>query len=114
MIHHYSLKPTVWHAKPWVFSWDEEAGVVSGRDADIIQDMATWGEISAHPYPWAHTFGPEPLKSKTDMAAIIGWEHELPPDLVGFYPQLPDDGIPEESYEDESGVIVLGREHFRF
>lgn len=110
MIRHYEVQPIVWHAQPWVFDWDEEAGVVTGPDAAIINDMATWGSISAHPCPWAWDFGPEPLKSKTDMAAIIGWEHALPIELVGFYPKLEDDGIPDKSYIDEDGVEVLGRD----
>lgn len=97
-----------------VFDWDDEAGTVDGPDAAVVRDIASWGGISAHPLPWAHEFSAEPLKSKTDMAAIIGWEHRLPPDLEDFYPQLEDDGIPEVTYVNEDGVTVLGRDRILY
>ncbi|GAB4396373.1 MAG: hypothetical protein OHK0048_00860 [Rhodoferax sp.] len=110
MLHHFNLTPTVWHAKSWVFSWDDEAGTVSGPDAAIIEEIASWGGISAHPYPYAHQFSSEPLKNKTDMAAIIGWEHELPPDLQGFYPRPPDNELPEKTHVDANGNVAIGRD----
>lgn len=111
MIHHYNLQPTVWHAKPWVFDWDEESGLVTGRDAELIIAESKMGGAACHPCPaWPHEFSPEPLKSKTDMAAIIGWEHRLPDDLADYYPKLPDDGFPEKTYVDEEGITVIGRD----
>lgn len=87
---HLELAPIVWHAKAWAFDWDEETGTVSGPDAAELLTIASWGGIGAHPVPAAHKFGPEPLKSKTDLAAIIGWRHALPDDLAPFYPQFED------------------------
>lgn len=108
---HYELQPTVWHAKPWVFDWDEESGVVSGKDAHEIIANAELGGAACHPCPmWSHEFSSEPLKNKTDMAAIIGWEHRLPDDLAPFYPKLEDDGFPDETYVDTDGITVIGRD----
>ncbi|OFC39737.1 hypothetical protein BAE30_16850 [Acidithiobacillus caldus] len=114
MIHHFHLKPTVWHAKPWVFSWDDETGAVSGPDAAIIEEIASWGGISAHPYPFAHLFSEKPLQNKTDMAAIIGLEHELPPALVAFYPKPPDEGFPEKTHVDAKGTLVIGKDLIQY
>jgi hypothetical protein len=87
---HYECAPNVWHEKTWVFDWDVDAGTVAGPDAAEILTAASWGGIGAHPAPAAHKFSPEPLKSKTDMAAIVGWRHVLPDDLAPFYPQFED------------------------
>lgn len=108
MIHSFNLKPTVWHAKPLVFSWDDATGELSGRDAALIAEKASHGGISAHPLPWAHEFSAEPLKSTTDMAAIIGWEHEIPSVLAGFYPQPPEDESEEQPSAD--GIQAIGIE----
>jgi hypothetical protein len=111
MIYHFELQPTVWHAKPWIFDWDDEAGEVYGIDSEAIIAEAAMGGASCHPCPmWSHKFSSNPLKSKTDMAAIIGWEHRLPDELVEFYPKLPDDGIPDVSYVNADGISVLGRD----
>jgi hypothetical protein len=97
-----------------VFSWNPETGEVSGPDADLVRTMATWGSVDAHPTPWAWTLGPEPLKSYTDMAAIVGSCWILPPELADHYPQLPDDGIPEFTYVDEEGLMHLGRDKLTY
>lgn len=111
---HYELQPTIWHAKPWVFDWDEATGTVTGPDAAEIVAMSKWGGIGAHPLPWAVEFSAEPLRSKTDMAAIIGLEHQLPEDLAPYYPRLPDDGFPDTGYLDEDDVWVVGRDEVLF
>lgn len=110
MIHHFELEPTVWHAKTWRFSWNDETGEVTGPDAAEVLEISRWGGIDVHPLPFAHEFSAEPLKSKTDMAAIIGRDHRLPPELVPFYPRPNDDGAPEKTYTDESGAVVIGRD----
>ena len=51
------------------------------------KNKADGGGIIAHPIPWSWEFSKEPLKNKTDMAAIIGYEHQLPDDLIDFYPK---------------------------
>ena len=75
---HYKLQPTGPHAQALVFDWDITTGEVSGPGAQWILDMAKGSSIDAHPLPWGWTFSSTPLKSKTDMAAIVGLQHELP------------------------------------
>lgn len=87
MIKHYECKPIVWHQKPFIFDWDIDTGDIKGADADEIKRIAEGGGITAHPIPWSWEFSNEPLKNKTDMAAIIGYEHQLPDDLIDFYPK---------------------------
>jgi hypothetical protein len=91
MMKHYECKSVIWHQKAWVFDWDIETGEVSGADAEEIKRKAGGGGIMAHPMPWAWEFSKEPLKNKTDMAAIIGFEHTLPDDLITSYPKLEED-----------------------
>lgn len=91
---HYELDPCPWAKsrgeQPLVFDWDSETGDLSGEDAERIRQMAALGSTDAHPMRWAWEFGPEPLKDKTDMAAICGFLWELPEDLAPYYPK-PDD-----------------------
>lgn len=87
MIKHYECKPLVWHQKPLVFDWDIDAGEITGADAQEIKRIAEGGGIMAHPMPWAWEFSKDPLKNKTDVAAIVGYEHQLPDDLLEFYPK---------------------------
>jgi hypothetical protein len=93
-----------------VFSWDPQTGELAGPDAAQVREMSTWGQVPADPRPWAWTLGPEPLKSYTDMAAIVGAYWVVPPELAGHYPQLEDDGIPEVSYTDADGLLHFGRD----
>jgi hypothetical protein len=109
---HYELQPNglAPYAEPLAFDWDEETGEVSGTSAEWIKSLAASGSTAAHPVPWGWTFSTAPLKSKTDMAAILGYTHQLPDDLAPFYPQPEDDGTPETSYTDADGVFVVGRD----
>lgn len=75
--------------KPLVFDWDEVAGTVSGPDADYIRSRAAAGGMPINPPPSHHEFSAEPLKSRTDVAAIIGLWHRVPDDLIAWYPQVP-------------------------
>ncbi|MCV2359640.1 hypothetical protein LNV08_11735 [Paucibacter sp. TC2R-5] len=94
-----------------VFSWNPLTGEVSGPDADEVRKMATWGSVPAHPTPWAWTLGPDPLKSYTDMAAVVGSYWNLPPELVQYYPVWEEDeSIPEFTYVDADGVGHIGRD----
>lgn len=92
---HFELEPTVWHASRLVFDWDESTGAVTGPDAARVLELATWCTVPMHPHPWSYQLGPEPTKSRADMAAMLGWNHRLPPELAAAYPQpkrAPDDG----------------------
>jgi hypothetical protein len=82
-----ALKPRLWHEFPLVFDWDEETGKISGTFAARILAFAACRPAPLHPYPQSRDLSPEPLKSKTNMAAIIGFHHELPEDLIGHYPR---------------------------
>lgn len=94
---HYVCKPRDQRDEPLVFDWDEEAGEVSGPSAARILGMIEWPYIPIVPPPQGWDLGPEPLKDRHDMAAIIGFEHELPEDLAAYYPGLstpePEDGV---------------------
>ena len=96
------------------FSWDPQAGEVSGPDADKVRQMAAWGNVAAHPMSWAWTLGPDPLKSYTDMAAIVGSRWALPAELADHYPQIEDDGIPEFTAVDADGVLHIGRDQLTY
>lgn len=99
---HYECQPAVWHEKPLIFDWDEETGEVDGPGADTIKERAAWAEVSAHPYGNAWELSKTPLKSKTDMAAIIGYSWILPDDLAKFYPQF------DEDYSDLPPDAIIG------
>lgn len=94
---HYDCRPWDQRAEPLVFDWDEEAGEVSGPSAGRIREIAAQGYVPIYPPPQDWIFGPEPLKDRADMAAIIGFEHELPEDLAEHYPGRftpePEDGV---------------------
>jgi hypothetical protein len=104
MPRHYELEPVAWHAQTLIFDWDEVQGTVTGPGADYILKHAAQGSISVHPMPWSHTFGAEPLKSKTDIAAIIGYQHKLPDDLAAWYPQCQKDEDDDSGY---SGLDIV-------
>ena len=109
---HYELQPNSLapYAKPLVFDWDEQTGEVSGPSAQWIKSLAASGSTDAHPAPGGWTFSSDPLKNKTDMAAILGYEHQLPKELAAFYPRPEDDDAPETSLTDAEGVFVVGRD----
>ncbi len=111
---HYELKPNGPYVLPLVFDWDMATGEVSGPGAQWILDVARHGSTPAHPVPWQWTFSKTPLKSKTDMAAIVGYEHALPADLADFYPKWQGSGAPDTSYTDTDGVVVIGNDVLMF
>lgn len=103
---HYELRSS--RNGTLIFDWDIETGAVTGPGAKQIMELAADGSIAYQPI-W-HTFSKEPLKNRTDMAAIVGAYHEVPPDLLPFFPVMEDDGIPDKSYVNEDGIEVLGRD----
>lgn len=84
---HYICEHRIQGEEPLVFDWDEEAGEVSGPSAEIILAMIRCPYIPKSPPPDCWYLSPEPLKSKADMAAIIGVWHNLPEDLREHYPR---------------------------
>lgn len=89
---------------PLVFDWDDEAGTVSGPSAADIMQVVHSGGVPMHPMPVAHTFSAEPLKSRTDLAAIIGHRHRLPVALKDAYPELIE-GEDDPDYEDDLPLL---------
>lgn len=89
---------------PLDFSWDDETGEVRGRDADRVKAMAEealrYGTISCHPIP-SCIDATDPLRNRTEFAALLGYAWNLPPDLVAAYPVIEDsephglDGFPD-------------------
>jgi hypothetical protein len=100
----FNCLPLAAHAQPLVCTWEPEAGAVDGPDAGLLRWMATWGQVQAHPLPWAWTLSAEPLRSWTDVAAIVGSKWHMPPELRDHYPQCP----PHKPPSDESGEWLPG------
>ena len=87
-----------------VFSWDEETGEITGPSAGKIQAAFLDGEVGINPPPASHALTSP--KSKTDLAAVVGWNHWLPPELVGHYPQV-DNADWDGTVRDDNGNVVL-------
>jgi hypothetical protein len=87
MIHHFVCQPTGFkpYAIPLVFDWDDETGEITGPGADMILEAFKEGYVKAHPYPCDHDLT-DP-RNKTDLAAVVGWAHVLPPELADHYPR---------------------------
>lgn len=82
-----------------VIHWDKQAGTVTGPGARTILEFAQPGkEVPVHPMPFGWRLGEEPLKSDTDMAAILGWCWKLPEDLRAAYPEPSDEFDPDVIY----------------
>lgn len=87
-----------------VFSWDPETGKVSGLDAETVRTLAVPGAlVDAHPYPRTWKLGREPLKSRVDLAAIIGTRWRVPAELL---PDYPDGGEWDPNIYDLDGNVV--------
>ena len=97
---HYTCDPYDQRDEPLVFDWDQEAGEVSGPSAERILEFAACRAVPIYPPPNYWDLSLEPLKNKTDMAAIIGVWHRLPEDLVEHYPRPwnPEDFDPNVIY----------------
>lgn len=84
------------------FDWDPETGDLSGPDApwvrQCITDALDCGRVGAHPAPWSIAVS-DPLHSLSEMAAVVGAQHRLPPELAAHYPSPPE--------SDPSDVEVL-------
>jgi hypothetical protein len=89
-----------------VFDWNDETGEITGRDAEFVQAAFQDGTVSTHPIPSSWKLAS--TKNKADMAAVIGFSHELPDVLKDHYPQIEEDDWPEEDYIDKDGVVVIG------
>lgn len=104
----YHCKPSSGNpgVAPLVFDWDELAGTVSGEGAAEIMQHIEAGGVPLHPMPSFHAFGPAPLKNRADMAAIIGYLHELPAELADAYPADDIDPVVAEFLDADGQVIA--------
>jgi len=86
--------------------WDEEAGTLSGVGAEVIHEWIKVGSVGLHPHPGpAHTLSDDPLRSRADMAAMIGFQHRLPDVLKDSYPQFDYDDTPFVVTDMDGNVI---------
>ncbi|GHU08351.1 hypothetical protein AGMMS50225_06830 [Betaproteobacteria bacterium] len=87
MLYHFSCPSMSGNpnAGPLVFDWDDETGEVTGPAAEEILSVFMRGEVDAHPLPWGVSISS--TKNRTDMAAVVGCFHRLPPELADAYPQ---------------------------
>lgn len=93
----YECQPYVFERAltPLIFDWDADEGKVEGPGATHIMEQIALGGVTCHPDLFLHEFGPTPLKSPTDIAAIIGERWNLPDNLIDFYPQIEEpEGLP--------------------
>jgi hypothetical protein len=80
---------------PLRFTWDSETGAVSGIDAERVRQLAA--NYAGKTYGVPHRLQPEtylvkdPLRDPVEMAALLGVEWELPPELEALYPKIHDD-----------------------
>ncbi len=69
------------NAPPLVFEYDDETGLVAGRDAAVAAVFIAAAEharfVEIEPHPQSHRVGPAP-HSWTDVAAIFGRWYRLP------------------------------------
>lgn len=101
-LHPLSANPGI---NPLEFEWDEASGTVTGASADVIRSAAAEFGVPLHPAPAFHRFSANPLKSRADMAAIIGHLHQLPAELAHCYPTV-DDAPETVEVLDSGGRIV--------
>ena len=97
-----SANPSV---EPLVFEWDALTGAVTGPSAAQVKEVAADGGVPLHPAPAWHTFGAEPLKSRADLAAIVGHLHQLPGELAGDYPTVDEEPGFVEVIDAEGRVV---------
>jgi len=89
--------------------WDEEAGTVSGVGSEVIHEWIKAGSVPAHPHGHTHKLSNNPLRSRTDMAAMIGFQHRVPDALFNDYPSFgddDDDGDPLVTITDMDGNVI--------
>ncbi|MGI9212616.1 MAG: hypothetical protein ACR2HF_09095 [Methylococcaceae bacterium] len=112
---HYECPSITGLSKPLIFDWDEETGTITGPGAPRILEMAKWGGAKYGPHPGlSWEFSAEPLKSKTDMAVIIGRNNRIPEDLAPYYPRYKDpyaDWPYEDEWDENGNLMKLGKKH---
>lgn len=106
---HLVCEPTTGNAKyPHLdLMWDECAGTLSGAGEEWIRELISYGGVKCHPGPgWFHKLSADPLRSRTDMAALIGCAHRVPDVLADAYPQGTDNEEIIVEILDEDGNVI--------
>jgi hypothetical protein len=104
MIHHFSCAHVMSHiVDRLIFDWDDETGSISGPSAERLLSVFREGSVDTHPIPSSHTLAS--AKNKTDLAAVIGWSHELPSILADHYPQVENADWDGAVYDDDGNII---------
>ena len=105
MIHHFDCPHVMPHIDDQiVIDWDDDTGEITGPSAEEVLAEFKAGVVSAHPIPSSHVLAS--TKNRTDMAAVIGWNHRLPPELADHYPQVDEDADLDGAIYDEAGNVV--------
>ena len=91
--------------EPLVFEWDARSGSVTGPGAALVKALAADGGVPLHPAPAWHAFGAEPLKSRADLAAIVGHLHQLPDELAGDYPTVVEEAGVVQTLDADGRVV---------
>ncbi|WP_434147951.1 hypothetical protein ACR2R6_02250 [Methylocaldum gracile subsp. desertum] len=95
MKHAFKLASNVWHKGPLSFAWDDETGELSGPDAAAVEALARQavqdGAVPLHPEPGRYPIR-NPLQNPAELAALLGYWWQLPPELLQHYPTLEDGG----------------------
>lgn len=108
MKHNFVCVPTVWHEKPLVFTWDDVTGEVTGKDASKVLQTSQDTGLVGHPYPtyWEFDGGAgdgKHIKSRRNLALIVGHAHAFPKELEASYPVYVDD----TTYDMTPGIETL-------
>lgn len=97
-----------------IFEWDQDAGQVTGPGAEVLQRMAARGWALFGPIPRAEwPLSDEPFRSATDLAALVGENWIVPPELLEHYPELEGEA-PDVSFTDAEGVFHPGKDQVRY
>lgn len=93
--------------------WDGDAGTLSGEGEGWVRELMRVGSVRCHPGPGhTHTLSPEPLRSRTDMAAMIGQAHRLPAELAADYPFGADEDVVVELLDADGNTVSVDRVHY--
>ena len=101
MRYEFNLQPITRNSKPLVFGWDSTTGELWGPDAAMVRRLAEMaiadGSVCVNPIPTSAEIK-DPLRNKSEMAAILGGRWHLPEAIGRHYPkcgksQISDDSI---------------------